>query len=102
MYIGAKLQLPRGDAMGHGKVIKRSCDNDGNVVGRANENPILDTREYCVEFDDGHQAELTANAIAQSMYAQCDPEGNTYVMFDSFVDYRRSTTALCYADQKVL
>ena len=36
------------------------------------------------------------------MYAQCDPDRNQYVMFDSIVDFRRSTTALCYADQKVL
>ena len=36
------------------------------------------------------------------MYVQCDPDGNQYVMFDSIVDFRRSTTALCYADQKCL
>ena len=48
------------------------------------------------------QAELAANTISQSMYAHCDPDGNQYVMFDSIVDFRRSTTALCYADQKVL
>ena len=65
-------------------------------------NPILDTRGYIVEFEDDEQAELAANNIAQSMYDQCDPEGNQYVMFDSIVDFRRSTTALCYADQKVL
>ena len=36
------------------------------------------------------------------MYAQCDPDGNQYVMFDSIFDFRRSTPALFYADQKVL
>ena len=36
------------------------------------------------------------------MYSQCDPDGNQYVMFDSIVDFRSSTTALCYADQKSL
>ena len=36
------------------------------------------------------------------MYAQCDPDGNQYVMFDSIVAFWRSTTALFYADQKVL
>ena len=35
------------------------------------------------------------------MYAQCDLDGNTYVLFDSITDLRRSTTALCYADQTV-
>ena len=81
---------------------KRARDNDENVIGRSNEKPILDTRGYIVEFEDGEQAELAANTIAQSMYYQCDPDGNQYVMFDSIVDFRRSTTALCYSDQKVL
>ena len=36
------------------------------------------------------------------MYSQCDPDGDQYVMFESIVDFRRITTALCYADQKVL
>ena len=36
------------------------------------------------------------------MYAQCDPDGYEYVMFDSFVDFRRSADALRPTDQKVL
>ena len=35
------------------------------------------------------------------MYAQCKPHGNTYVLFDSITNFRRSTTDLCYADQTV-
>ena len=73
-----------------------------NVIRRAHDNPILDTRRYVVAFENGEEAELSANAIAQSMYAQCDPEGNQYVLFDSIVDYRRSTTAMTKADQKVV
>ena len=81
------------------RAVKRTRDNGGNVVDRAHDNPILDTRKYVVEFEGGEEAELTANVIAESMYAQCDPDGNLYVMFDSIVDYRKSTTALCKADQ---
>jgi hypothetical protein len=100
-YVGARLLLPRGgdEGMAQGKVTKRARDNTGNPVGRANDNPILDTREYIVEFDDGTEADLSANVIAQNMYAQCDPDGNCYVLFDSIVDWRRSTTALDYDDQ---
>ena len=83
-------------------MLKRARDNNDNSIGRANDNPILDTRGYVfVEFEDREKAELSANTISQSMYAQCDPDGNQYVMFDSIVDFRSSTTALCYADQKV-
>ena len=83
-------------------MLKCECDNDDNVIGRANKNPILDTRGYVVEFEDGEQAELAANTIAKSMYAQCYPYGIQYVMFYSIVDFRRSATSLCVADQKFL
>ena len=36
------------------------------------------------------------------MTAQCDPDGNQYVMIDSIVDFRRGMAALCYADQRVI
>ena len=100
--VGSRLQLPRGQSLARGRVLKCARDNNDNVIGRANENPIIDTRGYVVEFEDGEQAELASNTISQSMYAQCDPEGNQYFMFDSIVDFRRSTTALFYADHKVL
>ena len=100
-YFGLRLQFPRGQNLARGRVMKRARNNYENVIGRANENPILDTRRYVVEFEDGEQAGLAANTIAQSMYSQCDPDGNQYVMFYSIVDFRRSTTSLCYADQKV-
>ena len=65
--------------MHQGKMTKRARDDDRNVIGRAHENPILDTRKYIVQFEGGEEAELSANAIAESMYAQCDPDRNHYV-----------------------
>ena len=32
-------------------------------LGRENDNPILDIREYCVEFDDGEVRKLTTIVI---------------------------------------
>ena len=94
--------MPHGKGLAKVRVLKRERENDDNFIGRTNENPILDTREYVVEFEYGEQAELATNTIDQNMYAQCDPDRNQYFMFDSIVYFRRSTTALCYADQKVL
>ena len=42
-----------------------------------------------MEFKDGDEAKLNANLIAEAMYAQCDPNGNQYVLLDSLVDHRR-------------
>ena len=64
--------LPRGGNLARGRVTERKRDHEGNVIGRSNANPILDTREYEVKFEDGDVTELTANAIAESMYAMCD------------------------------
>ena len=52
-YVGSILQLPRGQGLAQGRVLKRLRDNDDNVICRANENPILDTKGYVVEFEDG-------------------------------------------------
>ena len=71
-----------------GRVKSSKRDADGNTIGRADANPILDTREYIVEFEDGDEAELNANLIAEAMYAQCNPDGNQYVLLDSLVDHR--------------
>ena len=52
-YVNALVMLPRGNRYSRGKVIRRKRDAYGNSVGKSNDNPILDTREYPVEFDDG-------------------------------------------------
>ena len=62
----------------------------------------MDTREYVVTFDDGDVTDMTANLIAESMYAQCDPDGNQYVLLDAIIDYRRDETALRLSDQTVV
>ena len=86
-YVGANVLLPRGENMAQVRVRKRARENDGDPIGRANENTILDRREYVVEFKDGTEAELYANTIAQSMYAQCDPDGNMYFLFDFITNF---------------
>ena len=75
-YISAKMLLPLGGVLRQEKVISSKRNADGNTVGRAHDRPILNTRTYGIEFNDGTITELTANKIAKCMYAQCDPRGN--------------------------
>ena len=63
-------------------VTKRLKDANGLPIGTANEKPILDTRVYEVKYFDGHKASLTANAIAQNMFAKVKDEGNRNVLFE--------------------
>jgi hypothetical protein len=53
--------------------------------GKASAHPIPDTRLYNVEFPDGRSEEYTANIIAENMYAQCDEEGNQFLMLQDIV-----------------
>jgi hypothetical protein len=99
-YLSAELMLPTGGVLVKGHVTARKRDWDGNPVGRANDNPILDTRSYIVDFNYGYQTELTANMIAESLYLQCDPDGNQYVLLEEIVDHQRLPTAIKLSDQK--
>ncbi len=84
------------------RVTARKRDRDGNPVGLANANPILDTREYTFTFNDGDETVMSANLIAEAMYAQCDPHGNQYVLLDSIIDHKRLDSAIRPLGQKVV
>ncbi len=82
--------------MARGSVTDCKRDIDSNLKGLANANPILDTYDYVVTFDNGDVTELTA--IAELMCAQCDPDGNQYVLLDSVIDYCCLDTATKLSD----
>jgi hypothetical protein len=81
--------MPRsGGEVEFARVVKRLRDKDGLPIGTANDNPILDTRLYEVEFPDGHTTSLAANVIAENLFSQVDPEGNRLALLDDIIDYR--------------
>ena len=88
--------------MARDHVVPRSKYAKGNVMGRSHTNLILDTQIYQVEFARGHVTELTANIIAESMYAQCDTEGNEYSLLDALVDYQKDNKAISLSDQQTI
>ena len=53
MYVNPEFMLPLGSTLSKGQVTGRKCDAGGQVYGQANNNPIIDTRTYLVQFDDG-------------------------------------------------
>jgi hypothetical protein len=67
IYIGAEVMLQKGNAVTAATVKRRKLDGFGNATGKANTNPILDSRLYIVEFADGAEAEYSANVIAENM-----------------------------------
>ena len=88
-YMHMELALPRdGDGPEFARVTKRLRDDNGLPIGTANENPILDSRMYEVEYADGHKIAMAANAIAENLFAQVDEEGNRHVLFKEIIDHR--------------
>ena len=85
-----ELAVPRGDNPNpqYAKVTKRLRDADGIPIGTANENPILDSHMYEVEYQDGTKASLAVNYIAENLFAQVDQEGNRHALLDELIDYR--------------
>ena len=94
-----ELALPRnGEEPAFARVMR---DENGNPIGRAHENPILDTRMFEVEFLDGTKSTMAANAIAQNMFAQVDQEGHRLMLMDKITDFRSDKRAVKQADAYV-
>jgi len=102
IYVGAEVNLPVCEAMQHGRVRKRARDVHGNPYGRANNNPIIDTRIYEVEFGDGTIGTYAANVIAESIFSQCDAEGNQHILMDEIVDHKSDDQVVKDADKFVV
>jgi hypothetical protein len=84
------------------RVTKRLRDKDGHPIGTTNNTPLLDTREYEVEFLDGHKKSLSANLIAQHLLSQFDEEGHRHVLLDDIIDFRKDDMAVDKANAFVV
>ena len=98
VYVNKEVAIQRGagveDDVQYGRVTKRMRDANGIPIGKASDNPRIDTREYEVEFQDGHLESLSANLIAQNLYSQIDDEGKRHILLDDIVDHRKDRTAV--------
>jgi len=52
-YLSAEVMINRDGDLIRGTVVSRCKDLNGIPVGKEDSNPILDTREYIVDFEDG-------------------------------------------------
>jgi hypothetical protein len=69
--------------------------------GKVSANPILDTRTCNVEFPDGRSEEYTANVIVENMYAQCDEEGNQFLIVQDIVGHKTDGHAVEHAEMYI-
>jgi hypothetical protein len=97
-YLLAEILLPHDGEFKTARVRNRVKDKDGRPVGKRNANPLLDTREYEVEFPDGSVDALQVNLIAENMFSQIDNEGRSYAILQEIVDHRKNGHALTADD----
>ena len=100
-WVHAELHLPQGEEMKSAKVMGRSKDADGNIIGTYNDDPMLNSISYAVEFPDGEIREYSANVIAENMYVQVDAEGFHHSLLDAILDYKRNDKAVDKADMYI-
>jgi hypothetical protein len=101
-YLTAQILLPVGGEMAKGQVIKRRRDQNGRPIGLSNSNPMLDTREYEVQFPDGSTQSYLANVIAENLYSQVDAEGNQYAVMDEITDHEYDASVMTDEDLKLV
>ncbi len=84
-----------------GRAVKTAKDNDGIPIGKQNAHPLLDTREYECELEDGMVMRYYANSIAENMLEQCDDAGSRQAILEEIVNHVHDRRALC-ADNRYL
>ena len=68
-------------------VTKHLRDANGLPIGKASDNPILDTRMYEVEYVDRKKSAVSAKLIAEKMFVQIDEEENSHVLMEEITDH---------------
>ena len=65
-----KLGMSRGSdhALTNARVKRRALDINNEPIGVAHSNPLLDSRQYEVEYANGYSETMSANVIAETYY----------------------------------
>ena len=71
------------------KVIRRTQDVHGNIIGTYDSNLLLNTMIYDVEFMDGNIREFGANIIAENVYSHVDNSGYHDSILESILTSER-------------
>ena len=94
-YLNMELGIRRDEeGLHHARVKRRAVDDDNRPIGRPSNNPLLDSRQYEVEYTNGTTEILAANIIAENLLAQVDDQGHRHLMIDEIEDHRKDQDAV--------
>lgn len=100
--INAEILLQQGDKMQMGKVVGRAVNTKGHTMGTYDNNPMLNSIIYDVEFPDGEIKEFAANILAENMLTQVDSEGHSIRLMENIVDWKKDATAVPMEDKYLI
>ena len=95
-YVNMEIGLRRGQEgeLQRAIVRRRLIDAEGNPIGVANSNQLIDTRQYEVEYEDGGTEILSANLLAENLLAQVDEHGHKHLLMEEITDHRSGEEAV--------
>ena len=93
-HIGMQVSLPYKGELRLGHILRRKRNESGELIGTQNENPIMDTRIYEVDFGEGTYHDYTTNLIMENLYSQVDDFGQQHSILKGIVDAKSDETAL--------
>jgi len=88
--LGMRLSLPFDGELRPAIIKSRKRSVDETLIGEDNTNPMLDTRIYEVDFDDGNYYDYSANVILENLYEQVDDFGRSTSTLADIVDHRKN------------
>ena len=102
VLIGADALLPQGEKLTSARVKSRHIDENGDITGQYDTNPLLNSLIYDVEFPDGTVREYAANIIAENMYSTIDENGFSKLILDCILDHSKDDSAVSKADKYLI
>jgi len=95
-YVSMEVGMKRGTdgELRRAIVRRRLMDEDGRPIGVGHNNPLVDTRRYEVQYDDGSTEALSANMLAANILSQVDEHGYRHRMMEEIGGHRRSKDAI--------
>ena len=77
-----------GDSPEFVRVKKILKDANFRPIGITNDNSIIYSLMYELEYNDGHTASMAPNLIAENLFTQVDQAGNQFTILDSITGKR--------------
>ena len=81
---------------------RQSLGLEGKIVGRYDDNPIMNSMIYEVELPESQVKDYAENVIARNMLSQVYDKGYSATLVDSIVYYKRDNSAVENSDKYVV